>query len=257
MSNNSKNNQKRHANASQKSNNNAASASKRQTNSINTKPKNQNNNQTKTETIKQTKTETIKPVQVSKVNSEQKSSQQTDKKQTEVRTDRVTSNKDVSFAKNASKKVKKGLAALFIIGATLIVGLIATLIGGKLKEGYIKPPAYAPDWLFPIVWTIIYISIGIAAYLAYIAVSDKKKQTEDLICYAVHLFFNMLWPLFYFRLNLLVFSSIWLGLTIITAIIVTYRYYKAYLASGIIFTIYTMWLLYALYLNLGITMLNF
>ena len=125
-----------------------------------------------------------------------------------------------------------------------------------MREGYIKPPAYPPDLLFSIIWPILYIMIGIASYIAFKSVEENKKRKDDVIWYSIHLFFNFLWPLFYFRLNLLIFSCIWLLFNVISSIIVTYRYYRANLCSGILFTIYTLWLIFALYLSLGITMLN-
>ena len=158
--------------------------------------------------------------------------------------------------KTNSAKNKKGLIAFIIIGSTLLVGGLAAVLGGRMRDGLVKPPAYPPNWVFPVVWTLLYIAIGIAATLSYIWVKDKNKRNGDMICYGVHLFFNLFWTLFYFRLDLLVFSTVWLLLMIITAIITTYRFARSNLASGIIFVIYTAWLIYAMYLSLGITLLN-
>ncbi len=157
---------------------------------------------------------------------------------------------------NMSPDKRHMLIGLIIVGITIIVGVIATLLGGKMDDSYVKPPVYPPEWVFPVAWSIIYISIAIASYLAYIMVADDKKRRGDVIWYGIHLFFNFMWPLFYFTLGWLIFSCVWLGLVIATAIVVTYRFYRANLTSGIIFTIYTLWLIYALYLSLGITILN-
>ena len=148
------------------------------------------------------------------------------------------------------------IAALCIIGGTIVVGIIATLLGGKMNEDYIPPPAYPPEWVFPVAWSIFYIAIGVAMFLSYVTIKDKQTRLINVIIYSIHLFFNILWTLFYFRLNLLIFSCIWLALVVISAIVVTYRFYKEHIVSGIIFTIYTMWLLYAMYLNLAITIIN-
>ena len=148
------------------------------------------------------------------------------------------------------------IAALCIIGGTIVVGIIATLLGGKLNEDYFPPPVYPPEWVFPVVWSILYIAIGVAMFLSYVTIKDKQTRLINIIIYSIHLFFNILWTLFYFRLNLLIFSCVWLALVVISAIVVTYRFYKEHIVSGIIFTIYTMWLLYAMYLNLAITIIN-
>jgi len=155
-----------------------------------------------------------------------------------------------------NRKLKPWAIALIIIGATLGVGMIGSLIGGKMDGSYKQPPLHPADWVFPVVWTINYIAIGFAAFLTFQANQDRARRRNDLIWYSIHLFFNMLWPLFFFRLNLLVFSIIWLALNIVSAIIVACRFYKSYMAAGIIIIIYIMWLFYAFYLNCGVMVLN-
>ena len=224
--------------------------SQTKTNSLNTKTNKQTNTETKTETIKLGE---IK-------NQKQENAKQNDnvKNQEQKQQEKTTSvqNKNEPKTKTRNDNVRHAIGAIILIGTTLVVGGLASLLGGRMQDGLTKPPAFPPDWLFPAMWSIFYVAIGIAAYLAYFSVKDKKKRTCDLICYGIHLFFNMFWSLFYFRLNMLIFATIWLAFVVITAIIVTFRYYKANLASGIIFTVYTLWLLYAMYLALGITILN-
>lgn len=149
-------------------------------------------------------------------------------------------------------------ALLFIVG-TIALGGLASLLGGKMGfEGYEMPPATVPQMVFPIAWAIIYIAIGVSTFLMW---RDKEIKTKDrkinLILYFIHMAFNVLWPLIFFRLNLPIVACIWLVLTVISACIVLYRYFACNLPSGIIFTIYSLWLLYALYLNLGLALINF
>lgn len=150
-------------------------------------------------------------------------------------------------------------ALLFIVG-TLIFGGIATLLGGQMFnfKNYTMPEGTVPKIVFPIAWAIIYLAIGISTFLMW---RDKEIKSKDrkinLVLYFVHIFFNILWPLFFFRLDLPIFSAIWLLLVAITAIIVTFRYYICNIPAGIIFSIYTLWLIYALYLNVGLVLINF
>lgn len=224
---------------------------------------NQNNKNNIRNGYTRTNTKTIKPAVKTNNQTNQHTITNTNKigQEPPQNTQSTPANKNQTASYNKSNsnepKMKRWVVALIIIGTTLLVGGIGTLLGGRMQEGYIKPPCFAPDWLFPIVWSINYVGIGIATYLTYTHNKDKDKRRNDLIWYGIHLFFNMLWPLFFFRLNLLIFSVIWLIFNVVSAIIVTYRYYRSNLTSGIIFTIYTLWLLYALYLNLGITLLNF
>lgn len=149
-------------------------------------------------------------------------------------------------------------ALLFILG-TILLGGLATLLGGKMFnfQNYKMPPATAPKIVFPICWSIIYIVIGVSTFLMW---RDKEIKSKDrkinLIIYFIHMFFNVLWPLFFFRLNLPVVACIWLLFLVTSACAVMYRYFYCNLAAGIIFNIYTLWLIYAMYLNLGLTLLN-
>lgn len=219
------------------------------TNSLNANTNKQTNTETKKETIKLGE---IKNKNQTQNNAEQKTKNEENTQKVQEKNNAVQNDKP----KTRNDNVRHAIGAIILIGTTLIVGGLASLLGGRMQDGLTKPPAFPPDWLFPVMWSIFYVAIGVAAYLAYFSVKDKKKRTCDLICYGIHLFFNMFWSLFYFRLNMLIFATIWLAFVVITAIIVTFRYYKANLASGIIFTAYTLWLLYAMYLALGITILN-
>lgn len=149
-------------------------------------------------------------------------------------------------------------ALLFILG-TILLGGLATLLGGEMfnfKE-YKMPPATVPKIVFPIAWAVIYIAIGVSTFLMW---RDKEIKSKDrkinLILYFIHMFFNVLWPLWFFRLDLPIIACIWLLATVISACIVMYRYFSCNLPAGIIFNIYTIWLIYALYLNLGLVLIN-
>ena len=149
--------------------------------------------------------------------------------------------------------------ALVIIGGTLLLGGIATLLGGQIFnfEQYDMPAGVVPKIVFPICWAIIYLAIGVSTFLVWRDKEIKRiNRKTDVIWFAIHMFFNIIWPLLFFRLGWILVACIDLLLTVITAIIVMYRYYDSNLPAGIIFTIYTAWLLYAMYLNLGIVILN-
>lgn len=145
----------------------------------------------------------------------------------------------------------------FVLG-TLALGGIATLLGWPMfKWGtYATPPAMAPDWLFPVMWTAIYIAIGVATFCMW---RDKQLTSGDrkfnLWLYFVHMAFNITWPLFFFRLGMPIVACVWLAIVLVLALITTWRYFVANLASGIIFCMYVMWLIYAFYLNIAICML--
>jgi tryptophan-rich sensory protein len=150
------------------------------------------------------------------------------------------------------------LDAIYFILGTLALGGVATLLGWPMFkfDNYPVPPLMAPDWLFPVAWTIIYIAIGVATFCMW---RDKQITAKDrkfnLILYFIHMFFNITWPLLFFRLGLPIVACVWLALVLLFALITTWRYFVANLASGIIFCIYVIWLIYAFYLNIAICLL--
>ena len=68
--------------------------------------------------------------------------------------------------------------ALLFIGGTILLGGLATILGGKMFgfEGYKMPPATAPKIVFPILWSIIYIAIGVSTFLMW---RDKEIKSSD------------------------------------------------------------------------------
>ncbi len=190
------------------------------------------------------------------------------KQQTENKSENKKENKSNSKSKAKSESIKDKIFmthlwwvdALLFIGGTILLGGLATLLGGKMFnfQNYKMPPGTVPKIVFPIAWAIIYISIGVSTFLMWRDKEIKEKDRKiNLILYFVHMFFNIMWPLFFFRLDLPIFACVWLLLTVISAMVVTFRYFYANIVSGIIFCIYNIWLIYALYLNLGLCLLNF
>ena len=151
------------------------------------------------------------------------------------------------------------LWAIIIIGGVLLAGGLATLLGGQMFNfrAHTLPQGVVPKIVFSIAWAAIYIMLGVSAFLAFLS-PNQNAQTRrgDIIWFSINLFFNIMWPLFFFRLDLLIISTIICGIVLVTSIITNYRFYYRNLAAGILYSIYTLWLMYAFYLNLGICLLN-
>lgn len=97
----------------------------------------------------------------------------------------------------------------------LAVGGAAALIAnGSFKdfEALNKPPLAPPAWAFPAAWTLLYILMGIAAYLVYCSEKYPGRIERALTFYAVQLFMNFCWTLIFFNLRLYLAAFIWLVL---------------------------------------------
>lgn len=91
------------------------------------------------------------------------------------------------------KNVKKDVLAICIL-IPILVGGLASLFTRDSMDLYssIKVPSFAPPgFLFPIVWILLYILMGISCYLIYVSGSDKTSRA--LVIYAVQLALNFAW----------------------------------------------------------------
>ncbi len=137
-----------------------------------------------------------------------------------------------------------------IIGGT-IVGLITS--GYMNYTDIVKPPLSPPGIVFPIVWTILYILMGTSYF---ITTKDNESNKELDQIYLLQLLVNLLWPIIFFILRMYFTAFLWIILLIILVIVMIKELLKVNKLSGYLQIPYLIWLLFATYLNLGITLLN-
>ena len=148
----------------------------------------------------------------------------------------------------------KSLIICILIPIT--VGIVSSLISMPFMNygELIQPPLAPPGWLFPIVWTILYILMGISSYI--VLESSSYDKLDAFKVYFLQLGVNGLWSIFFFALKWRLFSSIWLVLLIILIVIMITRFYKINKVAGLLQIPYLAWCLFALYLNISIYLLN-
>lgn len=144
------------------------------------------------------------------------------------------------------------------IAIPLVVGILAGLITAGSREvyqGLVKPPLAPPGWVFPVVWTILYVLMGVASYL--IAMSpESAARTMALRVYAVQLAVNFFWPVFFFNAGWYLFAFIWLLLLWYLVYICIIRFYGISKQAAYLMAPYIVWLTFAEYLNLFVVVLN-
>jgi tryptophan-rich sensory protein len=144
------------------------------------------------------------------------------------------------------------------IAIPLGVGALSALISmGSMKNfaSLDQPPLSPPAWLFPVVWSILYVLMGISSYL--ITESGKPARSKTaLTVYGVQLFFNFMWSIIFFNFEAYLFAFIWLLALFVLIIINAVLFFKIDRRAGLLFTPYILWVAFAGYLNLGISILN-
>lgn len=145
------------------------------------------------------------------------------------------------------------------IALPLIVGGVAGFLtqnSMKMFTALEQPPLSPPGWLFPLVWTVLYILMGISSYL--IATSNAKPTliSDALTVYYIQLAVNFLWSFFFFTFQWYLFSLIWLILLWILVIMMIKIFADISKPAAYLNIPYLLWITFAAYLNAGIWLLN-
>lgn len=145
------------------------------------------------------------------------------------------------------------------IALPLLVGILASLLTRQSMEAFAalnQPPLSPPAIVFPIVWTFLYILMGIGFYLVVTSEGNEEDIQKAVIVYGLQLSVNFLWPTFFFNLQWYLFSFFWLLLLWILVLIMLVRFARVSQIAAYINIPYLIWLTFAAYLNLGIFLLN-
>ncbi|MBE6574214.1 MAG: tryptophan-rich sensory protein [Ruminococcaceae bacterium] len=151
---------------------------------------------------------------------------------------------------------------IYIIAITipLAVGITSALITRENMTVYSTlnlPPLSPPSFLFPYVWTLLYILMGISSGTVYLKRSNNPTFASDgLSYYALSLAFNFAWSIIFFNFRAFAFSFIWLLALLYLIIKTVICYKKVDKRSAKLQIPYILWVSFAGYLNLGIYLLN-
>ena len=141
-----------------------------------------------------------------------------------------------------------------ILVPVLVGGVVGWLISSSIDyNSLIKPPLAPSSKVFPVMWTILYILMGIS----YGMLKENELVDKDIsIVYYLQLGVNALWSIFFFVLKWRLFSGVWILLLALLVAIMVYKFYEKYKTAGLIQIPYLLWTLFATYLNFGIWFLN-
>ena len=120
-----------------------------------------------------------------------------------------------------------------------------------------KPPLTPPAILFPIVWTILYVLMGISAARIYPNEARCPREVKSaLTVYGATLFLNFMWSVIFFNFRAFLISFLWLLILWIVILIMIRRFWKIEKLSAYLQIPYLIWVTFAGYLNLAIYLLN-
>lgn len=151
--------------------------------------------------------------------------------------------------------MKDRIKSLFYIFFPLFIGIVVSLFTSNFMDysNLVKPPLSPPSILFPIVWTILYLLMGISYFII------KKTNNDDInldFVYYIQLYVNALWSIIFFVLKWRFISILWIILLDVLVIYMIYLFYKKVKLSAYLNIPYLIWILFATYLTIAIYILN-
>lgn len=156
-----------------------------------------------------------------------------------------------------NKKIKSYIIAIII---PLLVGGVSALITSGSMDIYSDintPPLAPPSILFPIVWTILFILMGISSAMIFGSESAPLPQRKSaLYTYALSLFFNFFWSIIFFNMRAYLFAFIWLVALWLLILRTIMKYLKINPVAAYLQIPYLLWVTFAGYLNFAIWLLN-
>ena len=144
--------------------------------------------------------------------------------------------------------------ALSIIIPLALGGIVGFLISGSMDYDMLdQPPLSPPSILFPIVWTILYVLMGVSFGI----LRDKHLNDSNVkLIYYIQLIVNLLWPIAFFVLKWRLFAFIWILILDALVVLMIFTFYKRNKTAALLQLPYLAWVLFASYLNLGVYILN-
>ena len=142
---------------------------------------------------------------------------------------------------------------------SILIPVIVGVVVGFITSNFIdynsltQPPLSPPSIAFPIVWSILYVLMGVSYGILK---SNSLVDSNINFIYYLQLFVNALWSIFFFVLKWRFFAFLWILLLFVLVIIMIIKFYNKNKLAGLLQIPYVLWVAFATYLNLSIYLLN-
>lgn len=142
------------------------------------------------------------------------------------------------------------------IAIPVFVGILSSVFSGNFNtyQEISKPSFAPPGFIFPIVWFILFILMGISSYLIY--KSNSYDKEKSLLIYSIQLVVNFFWSIIFFRFKNYFLAFIWIILLLVLIVIMFSRFYKINKISAYLQIPYIIWVVFATILTYSIYTLN-
>lgn len=156
--------------------------------------------------------------------------------------------------------MNKILKPLLYILVCEVVGLSAAPFTISAVSGWYaflnKPTLSPPNWIFGPVWTILYLTMGLSAYLIWERGHDKKGAKTAKFYFFTQLILNFLWSVLFFGFRLPILGFIDILALWIAILLTIINFFKVNRIAAWLLVPYLLWVSFAGFLNFSILVLN-
>lgn len=153
-------------------------------------------------------------------------------------------------------KKQKVMSIVFSILAVIIVAALGSLfvnLGMKWFNTLAKPSQWIPNFVIPVVWSVVYL---ISSIILFVWIKDGNISVKVTVLFVLNGFLNMLWCLVFFTLKLTFLGDIVIILNLIASFLLLVELFKYKKLYGYLLSIYPIWVSIATTLNIALWILN-
>ncbi|SFF94811.1 TspO and MBR related proteins [Novosphingobium sp. CF614] len=150
--------------------------------------------------------------------------------------------------------------ALVCVPAAVLLGFLSgtTVQSGPENPWFaalVKPAAYPPAQSFAVVWTVLYVLMGLALAIV-LSARGARGRGPAVIAFAVQFALNLAWSPVFFGAHLLTGGLIVIALLDVAALATTVLFWNVRQVAALLLVPYVLWLLFATYLNFALLQAN-
>jgi len=149
-------------------------------------------------------------------------------------------------------------ALSFFVGVSFLAALVGSAFTTPSIAGWYqtlnKPSFNPPNWVFGPVWTLLYVLMGVAAYMVW--EKGGKESKPALTAFGVQLALNSLWSVVFFGFHQLLLAFVEI-LLLWLAIAATMKLFRPFSRKAFwLMAPYLAWVSFAAFLNFTVWGLN-
>ena len=142
--------------------------------------------------------------------------------------------------------------ALFTVPLVLLLGFLSGQAGSNAEsvwfQSLVKPAIFPPPMWFGIVWSILYVLMGLA--LAMVSAAwGARGRTAAIVAFALQLLVNLAWSPVFFGMHRIREALIVIGVLDVLVIVTIVLFWRVRRVAALLLLPYLAWIAFATLLN--------